>query len=128
LRARLCWSLAPNSEALNLQEKMMIQWPCIFKLDGDPELMFLGSESKLISEFESLIWSSSDRLIDSGGLSYIVCQSYGSYTFETRGGALSLKAITQLIQEHEFSKGEVCLSKIQFTSVQEAIQSVASEK
>ncbi|SON52228.1 DUF4144 family protein [Vibrio tapetis] len=106
----------------------MIQWPCIFKLDGDSELMFLSSESMLVSELEALIWSSADRLIDSGGQSYIIGQTNESYTFEPKDFALPLKAITQLIQEHEFSKAEMCLTKIQFTSVQEAIQSLASEK
>ncbi|MGF1698731.1 DUF4144 domain-containing protein [Photobacterium makurazakiensis] len=106
----------------------MIQWPCIFKLDGDSELMFLGSESMLASELESLIWSNSDRLIDSHGQSYIIYQARESYTFELQDVALSLTSITQLIQEHEFSKAEVCLTKIQFRSVQEAIQSLASVK
>ncbi|MGR5295357.1 DUF4144 family protein [Vibrio mediterranei] len=106
----------------------MVKWPCIFKLEGDPELMYLGSESALASELESLIWSSSDRLIDSDGHSFIICQASGRYTFELSDSILSLSEITQLIQEHEFSKAEVCLTKIQFASVEQAIQSLSFEK
>ncbi|MCL9773714.1 DUF4144 domain-containing protein [Vibrio methylphosphonaticus] len=106
----------------------MIQWPCVFKLDGDYELMFIGSESMLASELESLIWSDADQLIDSVGQGYIIRESRGHYAFEASGELLSLTAITQLIQEHEFSKAEMCLTKIQFTSVQEAIQSLAAEQ
>ena len=50
----------------------MIQWPCIFKLDGDDELLYLASEASLIAEFESLIWSDDDYLIDSQGQGYKV--------------------------------------------------------
>ena len=106
----------------------MIQWPCVLKLDGDYELIFLDFELMFASEFESLIWSDSDRLIDSGGQRYIISQSKGNYTFVASGGRLSLTAVTQLIQQHEFSKGEMCLTKIQFSSVEEAIQSLATEE
>ena len=104
----------------------MIQWPCIFKLEGDSELMFIESEVALANEFESLIWSDFDNLIDSKGQSYLVNYRSGNYTFEPLGIELSLESVTQLIQEHEFKKAEMCLTKIRFTSVQEAINSLAS--
>ncbi len=106
----------------------MIQWPCAFKLEGDSELMFLDSEFVLSSEFESLIWSDLDHLIDSNGQCYLVNHTNGSYTFEPQGIELSLQSVTQLIQEHEFTKAEMCLTKIQFTSVQEAIHSLTFER
>ncbi|MGY3572256.1 DUF4144 family protein [Vibrio paucivorans] len=103
----------------------MIIWPCIFKLDGDSELMFLGSERQLSIELDDLIWDGSDRLIDSDGHCYRVSEEGGSYVFEPAGVQLSLQAVTQLIQEHEFAKAEMCLTKIQFSSIQEAIQSIS---
>ncbi|MCK6264716.1 DUF4144 domain-containing protein [Vibrio sp. ZSDE26] len=106
----------------------MIQWPCIFKLEGDSELMYLESELVLASEFESLIWSGLDQLIDSNGQRYLVNHIGESYIFESQGIELSLESVTKLIQEHEFAKMEMCLTKIQFTSVQEAIHSLALEK
>ncbi|ENV5899827.1 TPA: DUF4144 family protein, partial [Vibrio parahaemolyticus] len=106
---------------------MMIQWPCILKLEGDSELLFLASEQDLVLELEALIWSASDRLIDSGGQSYVVRDSTGSYDYEVDGKRLSLEFVTQLIQEHEFSKAGVCITKIQFSSIPEAIQALALE-
>ncbi len=40
----------------------MIQWPCILKLDGDSELIFVASEAKLDEELEGLIMGSTDCL------------------------------------------------------------------
>ncbi|MDE1255101.1 DUF4144 domain-containing protein [Vibrio aestuarianus] len=105
----------------------MISWPCIFKLDGDSELMYLGSEVLLRTVLDDLIWDSSDRLIDSDGHCYVVKAEGDSYVFEPEGVQLSLFAVTQLIQEHEFSKAEVCLTKIQFSSIEEAIRALSLE-
>ncbi len=106
----------------------MIKWPCIFKLDGDPELMFIDSEPVLTRELESLIWSDSDRLIDSDGHNYMVVQHNKHYVFKQGDEVVSLAEITHLIQEHEFAKAEVCLTKIQFVSVEQAIQSLSMEQ
>ncbi|MBN8124638.1 DUF4144 domain-containing protein, partial [Vibrio vulnificus] len=38
---------APLNAVLCLSEKIMISWPCILKLDGDDELVYLVSESDL---------------------------------------------------------------------------------
>lgn len=103
----------------------MIQWPCVFKLDGDAELLFVATERELEDELDALIWDDSDHLIDSKGQRYLITQLSGKYRFERVEGQLSLQAVTELIQEHEFSKAEVCLTKIQFMSVKEAILSLA---
>lgn len=50
----------------------MVQWPCILKLEGDSELIFLASEQALSSELDGLIFSSSDCLIDGLGQTYQV--------------------------------------------------------
>ncbi|WP_038176352.1 DUF4144 family protein [Vibrio pacinii] len=105
----------------------MISWPCIFKLDGDSELMYLGSEDLLKTELDDLIWDTSDRLIDSEGYCYVVKSEGDSYVIESEDFQLSLFEVTQLIQEHEFSKAEVCLTKIQFSSIEEAIRSLSLE-
>lgn len=103
----------------------MIQWPCIFKLDGDAELIFVATERELEDELDALIWDDSDHLIDSKGQRYLITQLSGKNLFERVDGQLSLQVVTELIQEHEFSKAEVCLTKIQFLSVKEAILSLA---
>lgn len=102
-------------------------WPCIFKLDGEAELLYFASELQLTSELDSLIWDNSDLLIDSNGQRYVVKQKGKGYTFEPEGVELTLESVTQLIQEHEFAKAEVCLTKIQFPSIQDAIMALAVE-
>ncbi len=105
----------------------MIQWPCIFKLDGDDELLYLASEASLIAEFESLIWSDDDYLIDSEGQGYKVHEAQaGAFAYEPFDNPLSVSQVTELIQAHEFSKAEVCLTKIQFLTVSEAIRALAN--
>ncbi|MDV5169721.1 DUF4144 family protein [Photobacterium rosenbergii] len=105
----------------------MIQWPCIFKLDGDDELLYLASEASLIAEFESLIWSDDDYLVDSQGQGYKVREAQaGVFAYEPCGRPFSVSQVTDLIQAHEFSKAEVCLTKIQFLTVSEAIRALAN--
>ncbi len=38
---------SPLNAALCLSEKFMVNWPCILKLDGDDELVYLGSEARV---------------------------------------------------------------------------------
>ncbi len=105
----------------------MIQWPCILKLDGDSELIYAASEDKLDEELEGLIMGSADCLIDSFGRSYAISPQDDTYLFVLNEASLSLQSVTQLIQEHEFSKAEMCQTKIQFMSIEEAIQSLEFE-
>lgn len=106
----------------------MILWPCIFKLEGDSELLYLASELELTNELDALIWDQSDRLIDSDGQGYVIRAADEDYMFEPESSPLSLESVTALIREHEFSKAEMCLTKIQFPSIQEAIMSLALER
>ncbi|MFA0125750.1 DUF4144 family protein, partial [Vibrio sp. 10N.261.48.A2] len=39
----------------------------------------------------------------------------------------SVESVTKLIRNHEFQKAEVCLMKIHFLTIEEAIQSLAFE-
>ncbi|WP_371343737.1 DUF4144 family protein [Vibrio sp. ArtGut-C1] len=84
----------------------MVTWPCVFKLEGDSELVYLESESHLVSEFEGLIWDVSDCLIDSDGHCFLVREEDDGYAFEPKGGQLTLPEVVKLVQEHEFSKAE----------------------
>ncbi|MBU2896738.1 DUF4144 domain-containing protein [Vibrio hepatarius] len=102
----------------------MVQWPCILKLEGDSELIFLASEQALSRELDCLIFSSSDCLIDGLGHTYQVKSCRFGYTLESQDRMLSLESVTEFIQEHQFAQAEVCLTKIQFTSIAEAINSI----
>ncbi|HDY7878627.1 TPA: hypothetical protein RQK41_004582, partial [Vibrio vulnificus] len=46
---------SPLNAALCLSEKFMVNWPCILKLDGVDELVYLGSETDLNCECVDLI-------------------------------------------------------------------------
>ncbi|MBU2969178.1 DUF4144 domain-containing protein [Pseudoalteromonas sp. C2R02] len=104
----------------------MVNYPCILKLYGDDELIYLSSKTDLSSEFESLICHDEDYLIDSTGQTYQVHQNNtNEFTFLKIGLPVSAQTLTELIQAHEFSQAQVCLTKIQFKSVTEAINSLA---
>ncbi|WP_112480422.1 DUF4144 family protein [Vibrio variabilis] len=103
----------------------MIQWPCLLKLEGDDELIFLASETELTKELESLIASDEDIVIDSVGRAFRMEEdSSPSVTFVAQQHALTLEDITELVRAHEFSLAQVCLTKIQFNSISEAIQAL----
>jgi len=106
--------------------EFMIKYPCIFKLYGDDELIYLSSKDDLTSECESLIWHKEDCLIDATGQKYIInSDDAEELSFMMVEAPLSTQTLTELIQAHEFSKAEVCLTKIQFKSVTDAINSLA---
>ncbi len=104
----------------------MVHWPCILKLHGDDELIFLNAVADLEAECESLIWSADDRVVDSAGFSYSLQKAEsGNTTLKLRDQRLSVDEVTMLIQSHEFSLAEVCLTKIRFLSIEEAIRSLS---
>lgn len=104
----------------------MIAWPCVFHLEGDDELIYFASEDVFIHESASLIWRESDRIIDSTGQSYsLLTGEAGKIELKPHGHRLALSEVTALVQAHEFSKAEMCLTKIQFLSISEAISAVS---
>ncbi|PSV54190.1 DUF4144 family protein [Photobacterium sp. GB-1] len=104
----------------------MINWPCFFKLEGDDELIYLGSESDLMDECQSLIWSDADVIVDSDGQQFTFALSKNhTFCFQMKGDPLTLEVVTALIQAHEFSKAEMCLTKIQFRAIDDAIESLS---
>ncbi|NOH98712.1 DUF4144 domain-containing protein [Vibrio sp. 99-70-13A1] len=105
----------------------MISWPCILKLDGDNELMFFQNEQAFISECQDLILDDNDYAVDSEGACYTIGSSANQPILADTGKRLNVQDVTVLIQEHEFSKAEMCIIKIHFPTVSEAINSLAFE-
>ncbi|EKO6518049.1 DUF4144 domain-containing protein [Vibrio cholerae] len=101
----------------------MVNWPCILKLDGDDELVYLVSETDLNCECVDLIVSPSDRVIDSEGFVYSIAIVSDGSAVNLIGSSIQISAeeASRLIQRHEFCLAEVCLTKIQFETVAEAI-------
>ena len=103
----------------------MVFWPCLLKLNGDDELTFLGSQQALLSECNELIFSDDDYVIDSDGISYIIKISSDKLTLEKKQTTFNVEQITDLIRLHEFNKAEVCLTKIYFETIFQAIESLS---
>ncbi|WP_435250406.1 DUF4144 domain-containing protein [Vibrio sp. nBUS_14] len=105
----------------------MISWPSLVKLDGDDELIYVASEKKFQAECSDMILGEDDYLIDSEGDSYSLQSSSNQLSLAKRANHYSVESVTKLIRNHEFQKAEVCLMKIHFLTVEEAIQSLALE-
>lgn len=106
----------------------MICWPCLLKLEGEHELIYLAYESEFIAECEELIVSDDDYVVDSNGLSYLLKFSNKSNNscvqLVDAERQLSKQEVTLLIREHEFSKANVCLTKIEFLTISCAVHSL----
>ncbi|EHH2475308.1 hypothetical protein J7X08_004480 [Vibrio vulnificus] len=107
--------------ALCLSEEIMISWPCILKLDGDDELVYLASDSDLNRECSNLIMCPNDRVIDSVGNTFSIVINDAEVNLVNEQVQVTAEQASKLIQSHEFCRSEVCLTKIQFESVFDAI-------
>ena len=105
----------------------MIHWPSLVKLDGDDELIYVASESDFQAECSDMILGEDDYLIDSEGNSYSLQSSSNQLNLVKRPEQYSVENVTKLIRNHEFQKAEVCLMKIHFPTIEEAIESLAFE-
>jgi hypothetical protein len=102
----------------------MIIWPCILKLDGDDELIYLSSERDFISECRELILTDDDHVIDSTGLSFLIELRVDKLVLVKTERVLLVDEVTHLIRSNEFKKAELCLTKINFSTVSDAIKSL----
>ena len=102
----------------------MIFWPCILKLEGDDELIYLSAERDFISCCEALILTDDDSVIDSTGLSYSIELKEGNLTLVETERTLTINETIDLIRANEFQKAELCLTKIYFKSIPDAIESL----
>ena len=105
----------------------MISWPSLVKLDGDDELIYVASEKKFQAECSEMILGEDDYLIDSEGNSYSLESRSNQLSLAKQPEQYSIESVTKLIRNHEFQKAEVCLMKIHFLTIEEAIQSLAFE-
>jgi hypothetical protein len=102
----------------------MVTWPCILKLDGDDELIYLGSECEFIAQCQALILTDDDQVIDSTGLSYVIELRAEKPVLVKTERRLVVNEVTYLIRANEFKKAELCLTKINFLTVSDAIKSL----
>jgi hypothetical protein len=104
---------------------VMISWPCVLKLDGDDELIYLESVGDFNAECNELLFSDDDYVIDSVGHCYLISAILGDFSLTQEKRVLLTDDVTNLIRAHEFNKASVCLTKIHFLSVAEAIKSLS---
>ena len=105
----------------------MVCWPCLLKLEGDDELIYLAAEPDFITECRELIVTDGDYVIDCTGLSFLIKSSLiGIDPALVKSERLfSREEVTDLIRAHEFSKAQLCLTKIYFLTIADAIKSLA---
>lgn len=103
----------------------MIIWPCMLKLDGDDELIYLPSQADFIAECHEVLLSDTDNVIDSRGNSYLIKSTSQNLKLISTERVFTVDEVTSLLRAHEFQKATLCLTKIHFLSVSDAIRSLA---
>ncbi|MFV0448313.1 MAG: DUF4144 family protein [Vibrio sp.] len=100
----------------------MVEWPALLKLEGDDELFYFGSEQECVHEVKEFILSNGDHLIDSQGHAFVIEEDeQNRIRFVASRKIYTLDEITQLIQKHEFNAAQVCITKIVFLSIEDAV-------
>ena len=106
----------------------MIKWPCILKFFGEDELLYLANNQALNIECQTCILDDDDYLIDINGNCYSLSNLlYNKSVPECMVKIVTLDEITELIRRSEFSKASLCLTKINFQNIAQAVQSLAIE-
>ena len=108
-----------------IEEPVMISWPCMLKLNGDDELIYLNSLGDFNLVCSELIFNDDDYVIDSVGRCYLIEAISGEFRLITENKVISTYDASNLIRAHEFNKASVCLTKIQFLTVADAIMSLS---
>ena len=102
----------------------MVFWPCLLKLEGDDELIYLGSEQDLISECHELMLTDDDFVIAANGVRYLIETHLKGVTLVDAGHPAKMAEVILLIRSHEFKKVSLCLTKIHFETISDAIDSL----
>lgn len=102
----------------------MIFWPCILKLAGDNELIYLSSPDVFVSESKQIIFHDDDYIIDSNGHCFLIETILNTHILPSAYRVMLIEEVTALIRAHEFNKASLCLTKIYFSTVSEAVNSL----
>ncbi|EKO3384908.1 DUF4144 domain-containing protein [Vibrio fluvialis] len=103
----------------------MVNWPALLKLDGDDELVYLASEVQFHQECDEMILGTGDHLIDCQGHSHHIRSAENRLTLVADDKCYSAEEVCQLIQAHEFAAAQVCVTKIYFPTVEQAVRAMA---
>jgi len=104
----------------------MVSWPALLKLYGDDELIYLGSLQQCVEVTSEMILGLDDYLVDSLGNGYQIVESkQEGVQLKPSDVTYSAEQVTDLIQAHEFNAAQVCITKIYFPTVADAIKAMA---
>lgn len=109
----------------------MVTWPAVLKFEGDPELLYVASQSDWNTDkyAHAIIHGEGDILIDSEGSVFsLVGLNDGVLSFQASEIILDLSEMIDLIKAHQANLGSCCIAKISFRSFAEAVQSVDSKQ
>ena len=107
----------------------MISWPAIIKYHGDDELAYVATESDWNNDTELSAYSydDNDALIDNNGHIYhLNIAVNGTVVPRPSNNNIPLHQLIKHVQKHAALRGECCVEKIFFKSINEGIQLVAS--
>lgn len=103
----------------------MVSWPALLKLAGDDELLYLASEAQFHQQCDEMILEAGDHLIDCQGQRYHIDSAANRLTLVADDKCYSIEDVYQLIQAHEFAAAQVCVTKIYFPTVEQAVKAMA---
>ena len=83
--------------------------------------IYLASEQDITTEGRSLILCGDDYVVDSSGVSYVLSNTLTLIKTER---VLAVDHVTNLIRANAFQRSELCLTKIHFLTVADAIKSL----
>lgn len=103
----------------------MVNWPALLKLQGDDELIYLRSHAHFEQECHDMILSEGDHLVDCLGHCFVCRRQDGRLVLQASGHCYSVSEVCQLIQAHEFAAAQVCVTKIYFATIEQAVKAMA---
>ena len=107
----------------------LVAWPAVIKLEGEDELIYIGSGQAWArdAELHAGRYSEDDYLLDSRGCKYqLADRGDGVLLPAYTGGEIPLQSFTRLLRAHASAAGQCCVEKIVTGSVAEGIGLVRS--
>ena len=107
----------------------MIDWPAIIHVDGDDELVLVGSAQEWSShdEWSAVEYSADDFLFDSGGQVYRLDRlSNGFVQPAATGRVVPVSEFIAMVKRHAALCSTCCIEKIAFRNIEEGMAIVAS--
>ena len=106
----------------------MITWPAIIKHDGEDELIYIKDKQQWQQDEEMLLYIFTDRdvLIDATGKVFSLPELQNNLDSDSYLAIANLENILELVQNHAQLSNQCCVAKIQTTTIQQAIELIAT--